>query len=84
MEEYFEKLELSLGGEFDFDHRSKRISFAFTDATLKAQSPVRLERVIEEQSAEVTLEDAKCDYSEAKNLIYKFCDQFCERSVACF
>lgn len=83
VEEYFEKLELFLGGEFDFDHRAKRISFAFTKELLAATRPVQLERVVEEHSTEVKVEDEDCDYSEAKNLVYKDCDHDTWKFYSC-
>ncbi len=83
VEEYFEKLELFLGGEFDFDHRGKRISFAFTQATLAAKKPVCLENVIEEHSTEVKVDEDSCDYMEAKNLVYKDCDHEMWKFYSC-
>lgn len=83
VEEYFEKLELFLGGEFDFDHRGKRISFAFTQATLAAKKPVCLESVIEEHSTEVKVDEDSCDYMEAKNLVYKDCDHEMWKFYSC-
>ena len=69
--EYFEKLELLLGGEFTINHRGKTIDFAFTEATLLAIRPVRLDNIIDEHTVEVTVEEDKCEYREAKNLVYK-------------
>ncbi len=83
VEEYFEKLELFLGGEFDFDHRGKRISFAFTNATLAAKAPVRLENIVNEHSTEVKVEDEQCEYSELKNLVYKDCDHEMWKFYSC-
>ncbi len=83
VEEYFEKLELFLGGEFDFDHRGKRITFAFTQATLAAKHPVLLEDVVEEHSTEVKVEDEQCDYMESKNLVYKDCDNEMWKFYSC-
>lgn len=83
VEEYFEKLELFLGGEFDFDHRGKRISFAFTLATLADKRPVRLDNVVEEHSTEVKVDEDRCDYSEAKNLVYKDCDHEMWKFYSC-
>ncbi len=83
VEEYFEKLELFLGGEFDFDHRGKRITFAFTQATLAAKRPVCLERVVEEHSTEVKVDDDRCEYMEAKNLVYKDCDHEMWKFYSC-
>ena len=83
VEEYFEKLELFLGGEFDFDHRGKRISFAFTQATLAAKRPVCLENVVEEHSTEVKVDDDRCEYLESKNLVYKDCDHEMWKFYSC-
>ena len=83
VEEYFEKLELFLGGEFDFDHRGKRISFAFTQATLASKSAVCLENVVEEHSTEVKVDEDRCEYLEAKNLVYKDCDHEMWKFYSC-
>ena len=60
--------------EFDFDHRNKRIGFAFTKDILAAKTVVKLDDVVEEHSTEVKVEETRCEYAEAKNLIYKECD----------
>ena len=83
VEEYFQKLELFLGGEFDFDHRGKRISFAFTQATLAEKQPVMLENIIDEHSTEVKVEEETCEYSEQKNLVYKDCDHEMWKFYSC-
>ena len=83
VEEYFEKLELFLQGEFDFDHRAKRISFAFTQDVLKSKKTVMLQDVIEEHSTEVKVDDDRCEYSEAKNLVYKDCDHDTWKYYSC-
>ena len=83
VEEYFEKLELFLGGEFDFDHRGKRITFAFTQATLVSKKPVCLEDVVEEHSTEVKVDDDRCEYLESKNLVYKDCDHEMWKFYSC-
>ena len=81
--EYFEKLELFLGGEFTINHRSKTIDFAFTDATLAAIPSVRLDNIVDEHTVEVTVEDDKCEYQEAKNLVYKECDHEMWKFYSC-
>ena len=83
VEEYFEKLELFLGGEFDFDHRGKRITFAFTQATLADKRPVCLENVVEEHSTEVKVDEENCEYLESKNLVYKDCDHEMWKFYSC-
>ena len=81
--EFFEKLELFLNGEFTIDHRAKRITFAFTEAVLDSQEPVKLENVIDEHTTEVTIEEDKCEYREAKNLYYKECDHQMWKFYSC-
>lgn len=83
VEEYFSKLELFLGGEFDFDHRAMHISFRFTDDLLASKHSVCLEKVIEEHSTQVTVADESCEYSEAKNLVYKECDHEMWKFYSC-
>lgn len=83
VEEYFEKLELFLGGEFDFDHRGKRISFAFTQSTLAEKQPVKLENIVDEHSTEVKVEEENCEYAEQKNLVYKDCDHEMWKFYSC-
>lgn len=50
--EYFEKLELFLGGEFTINHRGKTIDFAFTDAVLAALPSVRLDKIVDGHTVE--------------------------------
>ena len=83
IDEYFEKLELFLGGEFTIDHRAKRISFAFTRQVLNATASVRIDRLVEDHSVEVTVEDEKCEYQEAKNLVYKSADNVMWNYYSC-
>ena len=83
VEEYFEKLELFLQGEFTLDHRGKRVAFNFTKAVLNATAPIALNNVIEEHSTEVKVEDEQCEYSEMKNLVYKECDHDTWKYYSC-
>lgn len=83
VEEYFEKLELFLGCEFDFDHRNKSIRFRFSKEVLAATKPVLLDNVVEEHSTEVKVEDSQCEYAEAKNLVYKECDHQMWKFYSC-
>lgn len=83
VEEYFEKLELFLAGEFTIDHRAKRISFNFTRAILNATEPVSLVDVVDEHSTEVKVEEMQCDYSVMKNLVYKECDHEMWKYYSC-
>lgn len=71
VDEFFEKLELFMGGEFTIDHRAKSISFEFTNDILSSTPCVELTRVVDEHTTEVTAEDENCDYLGARNLVYK-------------
>ena len=81
--EFFEKLELFLGGEFTIDHRAKTIDFAFTEAVIRDLPPVRLDSIVNEHTVEVTVEDDKCEYQETKNLVYKECDHEMWKFYSC-
>lgn len=81
--EYFEKLELFLGGEFTLNHRAKSVDFAFTDAVLSQTEPVVLDNIVDEYSTEVTVEDDRCEYMDAKNLVYKECDHEMWKFYSC-
>ena len=81
--EYFEKLELFLGGEFTIDHRARSVNFAFTSDTLASLPAVQLSNVVDEHTAEVTVEDDKCEYQEVKNLVYKECDHEMWKFYSC-
>lgn len=69
--EFFEKLELFIRGEFDFDHREKSISFQFSSSALDSVPAVRLEKVVDELTISVNDEEPDCDYLDAQNIAYK-------------
>lgn len=81
--EFFEKLELFLGAEFEIDHRAKSIRFAFIDTMLKEAGEVELEGIIDRHSTEVSVEDGSCEYIEAKNIVYKDCDHAAWKYYSC-
>ena len=81
--EYFEKLELFLGGEFTLNHRGKSVDFEFTNTVLNDTKPIVLDNIVDEHSTEVTVEDDRCDYMEAKNLVYKECDHEMWKFYSC-
>ena len=81
--EFFEKLELFLNAEFEINHRAKTVAFAFTQSALKASGTVQLRDVVDEHSTEVSVEDARCEYQEAKNLVYKECDHAVWKYYSC-
>lgn len=83
VEEYFRKLELFLGAEFDIDHRAQTIRFAFTDAVLKAKPPVMLPDVVEEHTKEISIDEDNAQYLGSKNLVYKECSHNMWKFYSC-
>ena len=83
--EFFEELENFLFGEFDVNHKAKRIEFHFSNALAKASGEVLIEKVIDSYTAEVSQEDeskymASCNLKYADNdallWAYYSCDWF--------
>ena len=81
--EYFEKLELFLGMEFDIDHRAKSIKFQFTDDVLKKLPVVKLNNVVDEHNVEVTVEEENSDYRFSKYIYYKECSHLMQKFYSC-
>lgn len=70
--EFFEKLELFLCGEFDFDHRAKTVSFSFSRTAVSKLQEVKISEVVESYESEISKEkNASCDYIATKALAYK-------------
>lgn len=69
--EFFENLEPLLRGQFDIDHKAKKVTFSFYDNIAKETAPVMLENVVDEYQADITVEDPTCDYLLSKNIVYK-------------
>lgn len=67
--EFFEQLELFLFGEFNINHKARRISFRFNKTALAGLTPVLIENVINEYTTDVSLEDNK-EYIALKNIRY--------------
>ena len=83
--EFFEQLENFLFGEFDINHKAKRIEFHFSNSLAKASGEVLLDEVVDSYTAEVTQEDdskymASCNLKYADNdallWAYYSCDWF--------
>jgi hypothetical protein len=83
--EFFEKLELLMGCEFDIDHRQQRITFAFSRTVLDALAPIEIESVVDSYSCEVNADssDNSCDYIGAKNLVFKECSHEMWKYYSC-
>lgn len=70
--EFFEKLELFMACEFDFDHRAKTVSFRFSKSVIDKLPEVQITSVVDSYNVKVSKEDnSSCDYIGVKNLVYK-------------
>lgn len=81
--EFFEKLELFLGGEFDFDHKSHHVVFSFSDDAVAKLPPVHVEDVIDEYSTKISEQSERCDYLGVKNLSYKLANTDVDNFYSC-
>ncbi len=70
VDEFFEKLELFMRGEFTIDHRQKKISFNFSRSILESAVPMLLDNVVDEYSSSFDTEGGNCQYLEAKAFKY--------------
>lgn len=83
VDEFFEKLEIFLNGEFNIDHREQKVSFVYTNEELLDTKPVVLDNVINDYSVEVKVEDDRCDYVGLKNYVYKLGDDETAKYDSC-
>ena len=83
LSEFFEKLELLLKGEFDFDHRTKSVRFSFSKTVLDGIPAVHLAEVVDKYTAEIAQDDSRCDYIGAKRLAYRDCGHNMSNFYAC-
>lgn len=69
--EFFDKLELLLGCEFDFDLKAKTVSMRSTASVLDDLPAVYLDKVVDSYSGEISTDsDTSCDYIGSKVLKY--------------
>lgn len=82
--EFFEKLELLLMCEFDFDHRAKSVEMHFSKNVVKNIAPVKIENLVDSYDVEISKEDdISCDYIVSKRLAYKECSHSMQKFYAC-
>ena len=67
--EFFEQLELFLFGEFSINHKARHISFGFSKEKIQNTPAVKIDRVVNEYTAEVSREEND-EYLGLKNLVY--------------
>lgn len=72
--EFFEKLELFLMCEFEFDHKAQSVKMRFSKNILADLNEECIEDVVDSYNVDVsTAEDTNCDYIASKRLAYKEC-----------
>ena len=72
--EFFEKLELFMMCEFEFDHIEHSVRMRFSESALAAVAPVQIEQVVDSYDVAVSQDAGSgCDYIAAKRLAYKEC-----------
>lgn len=82
--EFFEKLELLMGCEFDFDHKSQSVTMSRVNGVLQAIAPVKIDTLVDSYSADMsTADDTSCDYIAMKRLAYKECSHSMQPYYAC-
>lgn len=83
VEEYFQKLELFYGGEFNIDHRNKKITFTLSKEILENIAPVAIHNVVDELNSVIDYEESECDYLYANNLAYAADDSIAWKYYSC-
>ena len=82
--EFFDKLELFLLGEFDFDHKAKTVKFTFSKTAIDNLPEVQIDSVVDTYDSEISKAgDTSCDYIGARNLIYKNTDHQLSNYYSC-
>lgn len=67
--EFIGQLELLLNAELDVDHKARHVAFAFAEDTLSGIAPVKLEKVADAFTAEVS-QKSETEYASEQNLAY--------------
>lgn len=82
--EFFEKLELFLMCEFNFNHRDKHVVMRFSENALEEIEPVKITSLVDTYETEITnTDDNSCDYIASKRLAYKECSHEMQKFYAC-
>ena len=67
--EFFEQLELLMGGEFTINHKNRTIRFDFSHKIAHNIKSMKIDRIVSKYSVDVAQED-KSDYIASKNIAY--------------
>ena len=82
--EFLEQIELFTNGVFDIDTRMNKVTFSFNKDVLDNQKTVRLEKIVDEYTVEIT-DSSKVEntYLEQSNLKYSEADHQMQNFYAC-
>lgn len=80
--EFFEQLERFLPIEFDINHKTKSVGFAFSGQVVSNIAPVHLTRVIDDYTVEKTSED-ESEYKFSTNIQYSDCSHRMWKFYSC-
>ena len=67
--EFFEQLEIMMGGEFAINHKARTVTFEFSHRIAARTADEHIEKIVNRYTVEVTKEN-KSDYVGSKNLAY--------------
>ncbi len=82
--EFFEKLELLLMCEFDFDHITQSVVMRFSKDVVAGLAPVKVDKVVDSYNVDISRDDdVQCDYIASKRLAYKECSHPMAKYYAC-
>lgn len=82
--EFFDKLELLLMCEFDFNHKEKTVSMHFSKNVLSTLDPIELSDIVDSYSDEISHdESSKCEYIATKRFAYKETNHSMAKYYAC-
>lgn len=71
VKEFFNKLELLLGAEFEFNHKRKYVTMSFLyKQAQNIDKVINIENIVVEHSAEVSELDPDCEYRGVKNIVF--------------
>lgn len=83
VEQFFGELELLLCGDFEFDHKSKTVTFEFTEKRLAGVNAVVLDNPVAGYSEQIQVDDPRCEYIGAKNVSFKTDDSVFWKRNSC-
>ncbi|MCM1310817.1 MAG: hypothetical protein NC301_07330 [Bacteroides sp.] len=76
VQEFFHQVELLLGGDFVVDYRARTVKFNYWRYALEAAGKISLDKVLQEHSVSVSIDEADCEYLGAKAIKYKSNDGY--------